>query len=388
MLRVSDSGLDAPKAPGDEWIDGRDADLDAGVSAVIDRHVAIACADGAGRLTFVNRAFCRLSGHPREELLGQDHRLLDGGREPRAGTLELCQTLARGETWTGELEYRSKDGRQGWVAATVAPVGAGTHAGTRYVCICSDITEMKRRALSDVSQYQEQQRQSDEQYAHAASHDLQEPLRAIVSCGQMLEQDFGASVDPTAMQLIEHMIEGGKRMQRLVLDLLAYARAGTQSPRLMCASSQHALAQALAQLETSIRESGAQVDAQGLPVVLADPQQLVELFQHLASNALAYHAGNRPLIRVRAERDGTFWRFSLSDNGIGIDPQSHRRIFSLFQRLEARHTVANRGLGLPLCKRIVERHGGRIWVESERGRGSTFFFTLPAPLSPAAEKFE
>jgi light-regulated signal transduction histidine kinase (bacteriophytochrome) len=307
--------------------------------------------------------------------------LFEGGPGWREAALELPEALGRGDSWMGELAYRARDGSLRWVAATVTPVHPGTHPRTRYVCICTDITEAKRRELSERCQHQEQQRRSDEQYAHAASHDLQEPLRAIVSCGQMLEQDFGGSVDPTAKQLIAHMVEGGKRMQRLVLDLLDYARSGTQNPRLVCASSEDALARALAQLQTSIVESGAEIDAQGLPPVLADPQQLVELFHHLSSNALAYRGAERPLIRVRAARDGAFWRFSLSDNGIGINPDAHRRIFSLFQRLDARHTAANRGLGLPLCKKIVERHGGRIWVESERGRGATFFFTLPALAS-------
>ena len=364
----------------------QDAALAADVSAAIDQHVAVACADDAGRITFVSRAFCQLSGHTREELLGRDYRSFDAGLISRELCAELRQTLASGDSWTGELEQRAKDGSPHWVAATVAPLGPSSHP--RYVCICTDITRAKSRALSALELYEEQQRQSDEQYAHAASHDLQEPLRAIVGCGQMLEQDYAASIDPTAKQLIAHMVEGGKRMQRLVLDLLAYARAGTHRPRLVCASSHDALTQAIAQLHTAMQESGAEVDAQDLPAVLADPQQLVELFHHLSSNALAYRGAERPIIRVRAALDGAFWRFSLSDNGVGIDPEAHRRIFYLFQRLHARHELESRGLGLPLCKKIIERHGGRIWVESERGRGATFFFTLPAPLSPSAKAFE
>jgi light-regulated signal transduction histidine kinase (bacteriophytochrome) len=174
-------------------------------------------------------------------------------------------------------------------------------------------------------------------------------------------------------------------MQQLVLDLLAYARAGTHRPRLMQLSSQDALARALAQLTTAVLESNAEIDAQDLPTVLADPDELVELFRQLASNAIQYRGRERPVIRVRATRDGAFWRFSVSDNGIGIEPDAHRRIFSLFRRLNARHEHASRGLGLAVCQKIVERHGGRIWVESELGGGATFFFTLPARLAPAPE---
>jgi PAS domain S-box-containing protein len=365
-----------------------DAALAADVSAAIDRHVAVACIDDAGRITFVSQAFCQLSGHAREELLGRDYRSFEAGLISRELDTELRRVLASGDSWTGELEGPAKDGSPRWLAATVAPLGSGSHPGARYFCICTDITHAKNRALTALERLEEQQRRSDEQYAHAASHDLQEPLRAIVGCGQMIEQDYAASVDPAARQLVSHMVEGGMRMQRLVLDLLTYARAGTHRPRLVCSSSHDALARALEPLHTAMQECGAEVDARDLPAVLADPQQLVELFHHLASNALAYRGAERPIIRVRAALDGAFWRFSLSDNGVGIEPEAHRRIFHLFQRLHARHDGASRGLGLPLCKKIVERHGGRIWVESERGRGATFFFTLPARLSPPSRAFE
>jgi chemotaxis family two-component system sensor kinase Cph1 len=390
MLRVSDSGPDSPPAPGDVWMTGpvQDAALAAAVSAAIDQHVAVACTDEAGCITFVSRAFCQLSGHAREELLGRDYRSFDAGLISRELHSELRQRLASGDSWTGELEPPAKDGSPRWLAATVASLGPGSHPGARYVCICTDITRAKSRALTALERLEEQQRQSDEQYAHAASHDLQEPLRAIVGCGQLLEQDYAASIDPTAKQLVTHMVEGGQRMQRLVLDLLAYARAGTHRPRLVCSSSHDALTRAIEQLQTAMQESGAEIDAEDLPAVLADPQQLVELFYHLASNALAYRGAERPIIRVRAAPDGGLWRFSLSDNGVGIDPEAHRRIFHLFQRLNARHDLASRGLGLALCKKIVERHGGRIWVESERGRGATFFFTLPARPSPLSKAFE
>jgi PAS domain S-box-containing protein len=364
----------------------QDAALAADVSAAIDRHVAVACIDDAGHITFVSRAFCQLSGHAREELLGRDCRSFDAGLISRELDSELRRVLASGDSWTGELEQLTNDGSPRWLAATVAPLGSHPAAG--YLCICTDITSAKSGALTALEQLEEQQRQSDEQYARAASHDLQEPLRAIVGCGQLIEQDYAASVDPTARQLVAHMVEGGKRMQRLVLDLLTYARAGTHRPRLVCSSSHDALARAIEQLHASMQESGAEVDARDLPAVLADPQQLIELFHQLASNAITYRGAERPIIRVRAALDGAFWRFSLSDNGVGIEPEAHRRIFRLFQRLHARHDSASRGLGLPLCKKIVERHGGQIWVESEPGHGATFFFTLPVRLPPPSRAFE
>lgn len=389
MLRASDPGPDAPKARGD-FLDGPalGAELTGAVLAAVDRHVAIACADEAGRITFANHAFCQLSGYAREELLGQDHRLLDSGHHPRELLAEVCRRVERGDTWTGELKHRAKSGAEYWVAATVAPIGAGAHPGSHYVAICTDITRAKRHALQEVEQHQEQLRQSDEQYAYAASHDLQEPVRAVVGCGQLLEQEFSAGLDPTLNQLIGHMIEGGKRMQRLVQDLLEYARVGTHRPRLVSVSSQDALTQALGQLEALVRESAAEIDTGVLPTVLCDPQQLVDVFRELLRNALTYRGSARPLIRVRADLEGAFWTFCVADNGIGIDPESHRRVFLLFQRLHPRHELPSRGIGLSVCKKIVERHGGRLWVESERGQGATFLFTLPARLTPPLDQFE
>jgi len=388
MLRVSDSGPDTP-ANGIDWVDaaGRGTELSASVTAALDRHVAVACADGAGRVTFVNHAFCRLSGYSREELIGQDHRLLDSGYHPREFFAELYQTVSGGGTWTGEIKHRAKGGTDYWVAATVTPLDGGATPSGHYLCICTDITHAKRRALQEMEQHQELLRQGDEQYAYAASHDLQEPLRAIVGCGQML-QECTPQADPTVSQLLVHTIEGGKRMQRLVSELLAYARVGTHRPRLARVSSHDAFAQATERLKATIEASGAEIEGRDLPAVLADSQQLADLFYHLVNNALTYRGAERPAIRVRAELDGAFWKFSVADNGIGIDQASHRRIFMLFQRLHARHEYPSAGVGLSVCKKIVERHGGRIWVESERGRGATFFFTLPTRLTPALEHCE
>lgn len=389
MLRVSNSAPDAPRSRGSDRAEGpgRDTELCASVTAAIDRHVAVACADEHGRITFANRAFCRLSGYTREELLGQDHRLLDSGYHPQEFFAEVCQAVERGGTWTGEIKHRGKDGVDYWAAATVAPLAPAPQPTGRYVCICTDITQAKRAALQELEQQQELLRQADEQYAYAASHDLQEPLRAIVGCGQML-QECAPQVDPTVNELITHTIEGGKRMQRLVSALLAYARVGTHRPRLVRVSAEDAVARAMAPLSALLTETGAEVDAQGLPVVLADPQQLVELFRHLLGNALAYRGSERPTVWVKAALDGAFWRFSVADNGTGIDPAAHRRVFMLFSRLLARHEHPHHGVGLAVCKKIVERHGGRLWVESERGRGATFFFTLPARLTPALDQCE
>jgi PAS domain S-box-containing protein len=366
-----------------------DSRLWADLTSVLDAHAFVACTDGAGLITFVSPACCRLFGYTREELVGKTPGMLsaelDGDRVP-----ELGQQLARGETWRGELSLRAKDGVRHWVAATLAPLAGSSREASQYVAVGIDITESKLATLAELERQRSELARCDAelgQYAYVASHDLQEPLRAIVGCGQLLRQEYMTeSHDPTARQLLDHMIEGGQRMQGLVLALLAYSRVGTGARHRVWYSSRDALDQAIRLLETSIAEAGATVETSDLPTVCSDPQQLVQLFQNLLENALKYRGPERPVIVVSAARDGDFWRFSVADNGIGIDRQYFERIFVLFQRLHPRNKYPGTGIGLSLCKKIVERHGGRIWVDSEHSRGATFHFTLPAHRHLATEE--
>lgn len=215
-----------------------------------------------------------------------------------------------------------------------------------------------------------------EQMAYVASHDLQEPLRMVASYVQLLEKRYRDKLDADANEFIGFAVDGVKRMQALIDDLLTYSRVGTQGAPLAPVDVGEVVAIAVSSLRMAINECGAEIVVEPLPTVLGDARQLEQLFQNLIANAVKFRCEGTPQIRVRAEADGDFWRFSVQDNGIGIAPEYFERIFEMFQRLHARREYPGTGIGLAICRKIVERHGGRIWVESQPGHGTTFMFTL------------
>jgi light-regulated signal transduction histidine kinase (bacteriophytochrome) len=232
------------------------------------------------------------------------------------------------------------------------------------------INEELRRANSDL-----------EQFAYSASHDLQEPIRNISISGEILDRRYGHLLDGRAKEHLSFVTAGAKRMEMLVKDLLTYTRSGEMegevSPE---ADATVALEKALSDLATALGETDAKVHYGPLPVVRAREVHLQQLFQNLVGNALKYRQdAEPPLVRIAAGRHGSGWLFSVSDNGIGIPPEYRDRVFGIFKRLHGDGKYSGTGIGLAICKRIVERNGGRIWVESEgAGKGSTFYFTLPA----------
>lgn len=217
-----------------------------------------------------------------------------------------------------------------------------------------------------------------QQFAYVASHDLQEPLRIVGSYAQLFEQRYKAQVDEKGQKWIFYMVDASKRMQRLIEDLLAYSRVGTKAKEPSLVDSHKCVQDALANLRLAIERSAAEVTHDPLPKVIADSLQLTQLFQNLVGNALKYRDEQPPRVHIAGGRDGTHWRFSVRDNGIGIDPRFHERIFGLFQRLHERGKYEGTGIGLAICKKIVERHKGRIWVESALGEGCRFYIAFPA----------
>jgi signal transduction histidine kinase len=217
-----------------------------------------------------------------------------------------------------------------------------------------------------------------EQFAYVASHDLQEPLRMVAGYTQRLAKRYKGKLDEEADEYMDLIVDGAARMQHLVKDLLAYSRVGGREEKHAPIDCGIVLQTALAALGAVIRESGAVVTHDPLPIVTADELQLTQVLQNLIGNGIKFHATPPPAIHVSCRREGARWIFSVKDNGIGIEPQDAERIFVIFQRLHSRQDYPGTGIGLALCKKIVERHGGRIWVESEPGKGSTFYFSLPA----------
>jgi signal transduction histidine kinase len=216
-----------------------------------------------------------------------------------------------------------------------------------------------------------------EQFAYVASHDLQEPLRKVRVYLELLERRCRARLDDEAAQFIAFAVEAAGRMQVLIHDLLSYARVGSRGRPFEPVDCAVPFGEAVANLEAAIRESGATVTHGPLPAVQADAAQLVQLFQNLLGNAIKFRGPRPPAVRVDAERDGCWWHFAVRDNGIGIEPRYLDRLFVLFQRLHTQGEYPGTGIGLAICKKIVERHGGRIGVDSQVGEGSTFRFTLP-----------
>ena len=220
-----------------------------------------------------------------------------------------------------------------------------------------------------------------EQFAYVASHDLQEPLRMVVGYVQLLQQRLADKLDADTREFMGFAVDGALRMQNMIEDILAYSRVGTRGQPLAQVNSASALDDALARLAGRVAETGAEVNAQSLPTVSADRAQLVQLFQNLIGNAIKFCKGHAPRVRVEAHREARQWRFSVSDNGIGIAPEYRERIFGVFKRLHTQREFPGTGIGLAICKRIIQRHGGEMGVESAPGGGSVFWFTLPEETS-------
>jgi PAS domain S-box-containing protein len=242
-----------------------------------------------------------------------------------------------------------------------------------------DVTEQKR-AQQELARKVEELARSNaelEQFAYVASHDLQEPLRMVASYTQLLARRYKGKLDSNADEFIGFAVDGAVRMQLLVQDLLSYSRVTTKGQSFQLIDAKAACENALENLRTSIKDSNAIVNVGPLPPVLADARQFMQLFQNLIGNAVKYCDERTPEIHVAAKPDGDQWLFSVQDNGIGIAPQYSERIFQMFQRLHTTKKYSGTGIGLAICRKIVERHGGKIWVEAQPGKGSTFVFTIP-----------
>jgi PAS domain S-box-containing protein len=515
----------------------------------LDQHAIVAITDVQGTITYVNDKFCGISQYSKDELIGQNHRILNSGHHPKEFFQQMYRSIGNGKVWHGEIRNRSKDGSIYWVDTTIVPFVDAVGKPRQYVAIRADITERKRaeevrerlaavvessedaiisenmdgmitawnsgaeklfgytpaeavgkpmlmlspperrnqgldiltrlgrgerveeidtlrirkdgrkidisarmfpikdtsgaiigaskiarditerkRAEQEIQRLKsEMERRNKEleaqtlalqkvrdelevrvnerteelaganrvleqsnielqQFAYIASHDLQSPLRSISGFVQLLKSEYDGKLDEQADDWIRRTVQAIGQMQTMIRDVLAYSRVESRSRPFAPTAFLGVFNDAVALLESSIHDVGGHVACGTLPVVMGDRSQLVQLIQNLIGNGLKYHGDKAPSVHVSAKRDGNEWTFSVRDNGIGIDAKYHERIFEIFKRLHDQTEYPGTGIGLAVCRRVVTRHGGRIWLESEAGHGSVFHFTLPEGTDKANDQ--
>jgi PAS domain S-box-containing protein len=350
-----------------------------------------------GRFQRVNPAFMRVLGWSEEELTRQPFVSFVHPDDVAATAREAGRLAEGAETVGFENRYRCKDGTWRWLMwSSTADTGRGL-----IYAVARDITERKRmedelrakqaeltQALADMRASAvalERSNRELREFAHVASHDLQEPLRMVSSYCAMLAESYRGKLDAGADEMIAFAIDGAKRMQVLIQDLLAYARVENRGVVLERVALRESAAEAVANLRGAIEEARGEVTIGELPEVTADPRLMTQLLQNLIGNALKYHGDADPRVSVSARRIDGACELAVADNGIGIAPRHHERIFGMFKRLHGRDRYSGNGIGLAICKKIAELHGGRIHVESVLGDGATFRITIPdAPAGAAA----
>jgi PAS domain S-box-containing protein len=344
------------------------------------RDYAIIMLDVDGRVSSWNEGAKRLKGWDAEEALGRHMSLFYPAEAVASGhpEAELARAAEKGR-WAEEGWRVRKDGSRFMADVIITAIRDASGKLRGFSKVTRDITERKQaeEQLQSTLLELERSNQELEQFAYIASHDLQEPLRMVSSYTQLLARRYEDQLDDKAKKFIDYAVDGAVRMQRLINDLLAYSRVSTRGKALETIDTHAALGETLQNLTAAIEESRAIVVNDDLPAVRADATQLSQLFQNLIGNAIKFRGADAPCIHVSSCDLGREWRFSVSDNGIGIEAQYAEKVFVIFQRLHTRQEYPGTGIGLAICKRIVERHGGRIWFESEPGSGSSFNFTLP-----------
>ena len=342
---------------------------------------AIVISNEQGRILLVNSQVEKLFGFSREKLVSQPVEILIPERFRAQHVIHRREYCANPRTRPMGVEIELRGLRQDGTEFS-AEISLSALQSREGLLICSairDITKRKRyEAMLKEAAVQAHSNSELEQIASAASHDLQEPLRTVVGATQLLARDYRDKLDPDAAQWLDFASGAAKRMQLLLDALLAYARVGGQDTLFESVNCQIVYRAAVANLKKVIEESGAQLTNEPLPAVMGDSAQLIQLFQNLLTNAIRFtRQGHPPLIHVSAQRQRDEWQIAVRDQGIGIDPKYFGKLFVPFRRLHPRDQYPGTGIGLAICKKIVQRHGGRIWVESTLGEGSTFSFTIP-----------
>lgn len=337
--------------------------------------------DARGIILLVNSELERLFGYSREELVGRSFEVLVPERF-RAAHAKFTAEFGKSPAARRLGAHRDLFGLH--KHGTEFPVEIGLNSvqspsGLLVFAAVADISERKRTEDAIAAQTELLRRSNAEleQFAYVASHDLQEPLRMVASYTQLLADRYAGQLDPRADKYIRYVVEGARRMQTLVRDLLTYSRVSTEPPQLHRVDAKAVVGAVLERLSAVIQDTKAAIAVGDLPAVAGDEGELGQVFQNLIANAVKFRSDQPVHVAIAARRRGDAWVFSVADNGVGIDPRNHDRVFQMFQRLHERGKYEGSGIGLAIVKKIVERHGGRIWVESAIGQGATFYFTMP-----------
>ncbi len=351
--------------------------------------VGIAKTALCGQFIRVNPGFCQIVRYAESDLLQQNWEAITHPDDIEADG-QYVRLLLSGEIETFSREKRliCKDEEVCWANVTVSAMRDAEGTAQYLICAIEDISERKlvqellQSSLETQTRYAQELTRSNtelEQFAYVASHDLQAPLGTIAGYAQLLERRCHNQLDAQGNKFIGNIVSSCVRMQALIDDLLEYSRVGRSQKPFDLIDCNQVFEDACANLQLAIRKNQASVTRGDLPLVIGDSFQLLQLFQNLIDNAIKYRSSLAPVVVFGASRQGDNWVFSVQDNGIGIPEQYHPRIFQIFQRLHTQKEYSGTGIGLAICQRIVDRHGGRLWVESELDRGSTFYFSVPVP---------
>ncbi len=344
------------------------------IEASVDPLVTI---DPNGKITDVNDSTEVVTGFSREDIIGTD--FSDYFTDPLKAREGYQKVFEEGIVRDYELEIKNKNGQITPVLYNASVYKDDSNNVIGVFASARDITELKESEKVLKLRLDELARSNKEleQFAYVSSHDLQEPLRMIASYLQLLDRKYKGKLDAKADKYINFSVDGATRMQNLIDDLLAFSRVTTQAKEFKPTDLEVIYKETLSNLELSIKENDAVISHDHLPIVQADKTQIAQVFQNLIGNAIKFQGNNKPKINISVTKEDNQWLFSVQDNGIGIDPKHSDRIFEVFKRLHKKRDYPGTGIGLAICKKIIERHGGRIWVESELGKGTIFYFTLP-----------